>query len=169
MMFCLKEENQKKINSHKWAFEDFVELLQSNIVTLIDADNMPGSDSINKIWRGSRNLQMGGACGEIKTDIGRFGKNLINLVVASQNFEYKMSKVLDKTTESHFGFITALPGAFSAYIFEAVKGQPLEKYIYGEKMESEQENLHFFHQTCIWQKIVFYVLKLLLRRTTTGY
>ncbi|EDO18858.1 hypothetical protein Kpol_1023p27 [Vanderwaltozyma polyspora DSM 70294] len=144
LLFCLKEQNKKKINSHRWALEGFAELLQPNIVTLLDAGTMPGKDSIYELWREFRDPQVGGACGEIKTDIGKFGKKLINPLVASQNFEYKMSNILDKTTESNFGFITVLPGAFSAYRFEAVKGQPLEKYFYGEHMEGDETNLHFF-------------------------
>ncbi|KAH0246471.1 glycosyltransferase family 2 protein, partial [Aureobasidium melanogenum] len=58
---------------------------------------------------------------------------------AAQNFEYKMSNILDKPLESAFGFISVLPGAFSAYRFMALQndktGQgPLEKYFAGEKM-----------------------------------
>lgn len=140
LLFCLKEQNQKKINSHRWAFEGFAELLQPNIVTLLDAGTMSGKDSIYQLWREFRNPQVGGACGEIKVELGKAFKNLINPLVASQNFEYKMSNILDKTTESNFGFITVLPGAFSAYRFAAVKGQPLEKYFYGETMEDKGFN-----------------------------
>ncbi|CAI1706071.1 hypothetical protein SEUBUCD646_0N01360 [Saccharomyces eubayanus] len=142
LLFCLKEQNQKKINSHRWAFEGFAELLRPNIVTLLDAGTMPGKDSIYQLWREFKNPNVGGACGEIRTDLGKRFVKLLNPLVASQNFEYKMSNILDKTTESNFGFITVLPGAFSAYKFEAVRGQPLQKYFYGEIMENE--GFHFF-------------------------
>lgn len=142
LLFCLKEQNQKKINSHRWAFEGFAELLQPDIITLLDAGTMPGRDSIYQLWREFRNPQVGGACGEIKAELGRGFKNLLNPLVASQNFEYKMSNILDKTTESNFGFITVLPGAFSAYRFAALKGQPLQKYFYGESVEDK--GFHFF-------------------------
>lgn len=142
LLFCLKEENKQKINSHRWAFEGFAELLQPNIVTLLDAGTMPGKDSIYQLWQEFKNPNVGGSCGEIKTYLGNGFSKLLNPLVASQNFEYKMSNILDKTTESNFGFITVLPGAFSAYRFEAVKGQPLEKYFYGEDMGDK--GFHFF-------------------------
>ena len=140
LLFGLKERNQKKINSHRWAFEGFAELLQPNVVVLLDAGTMPGKDSIYKLWKEFKNPNVGGACGEIKTDLGKNFAKLLNPLVAAQNFEYKMSNILDKTTESNFGFITVLPGAFSAYRLAAVCGTPLEKYFYGEGLEDKGFN-----------------------------
>ncbi|SJM85692.1 related to Chitin synthase 1 [Zygosaccharomyces bailii] len=140
LLFALKEQNQQKINSHRWAFEGFAELLQPNVVTLLDAGTMTSKKAIYHLWREFRNPQVGGACGEIKADLGKGCRKLFNPLVASQNFEYKMSNILDKTTESNFGFITVLPGAFSAYRFEAVKGVPLQKYFYGEKVDEQKFN-----------------------------
>jgi chitin synthase len=141
ILFCLKEKNQKKINSHRWFFQAFGECLQPNVCVLIDAGTRPGKDSIYKLWKAfDVNPHCAGACGEIKAML-EHGKNLLNPLVATQNFEYKMSNILDKPLESAFGFISVLPGAFSAYKWVALQNDkaghgPLEKYFAGEKMHA---------------------------------
>lgn len=141
LLFCLKEKNQKKINSHRWFFQAFSELLQPKVCVLLDAGTRPGNHSIYHLWKSfAKDEQVAGACGEIAAMLGPFGYKLYNPLVAAQNFEYKMSNILDKPSESVFGFISVLPGAFSAYRFSALMNHadgtgPLEKYFKGEKLE----------------------------------
>ncbi|KAJ7935200.1 glycosyltransferase family 2 protein [Mycena leptocephala] len=119
IIFCLKEKNQKKINSHRWFFNAFGPLLQPNVCVLLDVGTQPGPTSIYHLWKAfDINSNVGGACGEIVALKGKYGSNLINPLVAAQNFEYKMSNILDKPLESVFGYITG----------------PLQKYFLGEKM-----------------------------------
>ncbi|CAG8731466.1 17172_t:CDS:2, partial [Dentiscutata erythropus] len=77
---------------------------------------------------------VGGACGEIKVDFGYKCRNLLNPLIAFQNFKYKMSNILDKPSESVFGYISVLPGVFSIYRYKAIINGPLESYFKGETM-----------------------------------
>src|SRR5690606_928330 len=97
ILFCLKEKNAKKLNSHRWFFNAFGPLLNPNVCVLLDVGTRPGSNSIYHLWKAfDVNSKVGGACGEICAMTGRGCANLLNPIVAAQNFEYKMSNILDK-------------------------------------------------------------------------
>ncbi|PGH08776.1 chitin synthase B [Helicocarpus griseus UAMH5409] len=139
MMFCLKQKNSKKINSHRWLFNAFGRILNPEICILLDAGTKPGSKSLLALWEAFYNdKDLGGSCGEIHAMLGKGWKNLINPLVAAQNFEYKISNILDKPLESSFGYVSVLPGAFSAYRFRAIMGRPLEQYFHGDHTLSKQ-------------------------------
>ncbi|KAF5331770.1 hypothetical protein D9758_016642 [Tetrapyrgos nigripes] len=78
---------------------------------------MPGPTSIYHLWKAfDINSNVGGAC--------------------AQNFEYKMSNILDKPLESVFGYITVLPERLvrTALQNDSTGTGPLQKYFLGEKM-----------------------------------
>ncbi|RSL77624.1 Chitin synthase 2 [Fusarium floridanum] len=147
MIFCLKEKNQRKLNSHRWFFNAFGKALNPNVCILLDVGTRPGGTSLYHLWKAfDTDSNVAGACGEIKAMKGRLGANFLNPLVASQNFEYKMSNILDKPLESVFGYITVLPGALSAYRFHALQNDetghgPLSQYFKGETLHGQHADV----------------------------
>ncbi|CAI5741485.1 unnamed protein product [Peronospora destructor] len=126
-VFALKEKKSSKLDSHHWYFNAFAEQIRPEYTAVTDVGTMLTKSALYHLLLAfERNRQIGGACGQLTVD--KPFENMNNWVVSAQHFEYKISNILDKSLESCFGFVSVLPGAFSAYRYEAIRGAPLNAY-----------------------------------------
>eukprot|EP00887_Chlorella_sp_A99_P006915 scaffold2.g6915.t1 len=127
MMFATKTGNRGKLDSHCWFFDGFAYLLQPEICVLFDAGTKPMPMALRNYYAHfRRNPWCGGCSGELRVE--RPFRNFLTMV---QYMEWKMSHFLQKPIESLCGFLTVLPGAFSAFRWSAIEGEPLRRYFYG--------------------------------------
>ncbi|KAI9905543.1 hypothetical protein PsorP6_014241 [Peronosclerospora sorghi] len=126
-LFALKEKKSSKLDSHRWYFNALAEQIQPEYTAVMDVGTMLTKSALFHLLSAfEHNHQIGGACGQLTVE--KPFENLNNWVISAQHFEYKISNILDKSLESCFGFISVLPGAFSAYRYEAIRGTPLDAY-----------------------------------------
>ena len=124
--FVIKHRNQGKIDSHKWFFKGFCELMQPTFCQTIDVGSIPLHKSTSNIikyfdWY----HKIGAATGKIEVMIpeknieeGREFTYSEKIFLKAQLAEYRTSAYFQKSSESLFGFISVLPGAFSTFRWE---------------------------------------------------
>ncbi|CAG9332980.1 unnamed protein product [Blepharisma stoltei] len=122
MIFCVKQKNKRKLNTHLWFFGGFCEMLQPKYVMLLDVGTKPLDKSLFHLYEAMEtDKRIAGCCGEITV----MNPNFWNMIEMAQLVEYKITHMFDKALESVIGYITVLPGAFSAYRWDALQGDPL--------------------------------------------
>ena len=118
IVFCLKSKIRGKLNSHRWLFQAFSHVLDPRICIMLEASTVPNRSAFYNLWNMfMRNPLCGCAIGEYKTSST---SSLMNALVASQHFEYKMRSLLDRPWESLLGHRFDSTSALSAYRYVAV-------------------------------------------------
>jgi len=159
--FCvftgIKHKNKGKLNSHKWFFKCIAQHVNPKFCVLIDCGTIPEEKAIHWLVEAMQSRKnLGGVCGEIRAHEPKYCK----LVIISQDIEYRVSHFMDKCMESLFGFVTVLPGAFCAYRWKAINGEPLdEHYFYALEPEAEincfKANMYLAEDRVLGAALVF--------------
>ena len=141
--FVIKHRNQGKIESHKWFFKGFCEMMNPTYAQILDWGSICYWNSLSYIVNYLDNHKKVGAwCGEIEVLIcekhPETNKEFSipeSILLRAQYVEYKVANYFDKQMESFFGFVSVLPGAFSTFRWECINGQPLKEFLKGAKDE----------------------------------
>ncbi|KAF0538224.1 glycosyltransferase family 2 protein [Gigaspora margarita] len=115
ILFCLKEKEKDNADSFQWFFNAFCQILNPKICILIKAGVKPGDKSIYNLWKAFLKPHIAGACGKLVAMKDQTLIKLLNPIVGAQIFEHEISNILDRPSESIFGYIQILPEDFSAY------------------------------------------------------
>ncbi|CAG9317187.1 unnamed protein product [Blepharisma stoltei] len=111
-IFCIKEREAGKLNSHLWFFGGFCQHINPRYVILLDAGIKPSKNSLKYLYIAMRNDEnIAGCTGEMKPKASSCNK----LFEYAQRSDYKFIYMFDKGLESVFGYISSLPSNFSAY------------------------------------------------------
>ena len=133
LFFCIKEKNKKKLNSQTWFLRGFCKAFNPKYFMFIDAGTVPKKNSLIYIYQCLKNnINIAGCCGEIIPE----SSICMDIINQAQIVEYKFSHIFDKSFENLFGFISVLPGAFSAYRYECFTDEILDIYFFTESRQT---------------------------------
>lgn len=140
-MFALKHNNNGKVNSFKWLFQGVARYLQPRYVQKLDIGTRAGPYSLAKLYKHlEATPDCGGCCSEvvIDTECEKARQSWSSYYVTlMQYYEFKQTIAYFKTFEGWGRFIMALPGCYSMYRYEAIKGEPLDKFFKLINMQQE--------------------------------
>lgn len=132
-IFAVKQANDGKVNSHRYFYEGICRYLNPKYCMMLDCGTKPVDYALAKLYKymdHEDNKDCGGCCGEIEVEFEESydGWFWPKVITSAQYFEYKIGHMPDKASESLSGFISVLPGAYTLFRWETIKGKPLELF-----------------------------------------
>ena len=168
LIFCVKQLNKRKLNTHLWFFEGFCSKINPEFVMLLDVGTKPDKEGLFLLYKAMVDYdKVAGCCGEIIPISSGF-----NPLVLAQMVEYKFSHILDKALESVIGYVSVLPGAFSAYRWSCINCPDTMKAYFksqsGEELSLSDANMYLAEDRILCLELMCQVEKKNLLRFVSG-
>jgi chitin synthase len=138
MILCLKELNQRKVNSHRWVFSALCQVLKPSVCVLLEGGSIPSQTAIYELWRAiDFDDEVGCAISKSNVFIPSQAQRM-SPIVGFQKFEFQLSNMLQRPFETLTKHRTGgTRGALTAYRFSALSDRsndgPLDDYYAIEK------------------------------------
>ncbi|EAR90453.2 chitin synthase (macronuclear) [Tetrahymena thermophila SB210] len=127
-----KHKNAKKLSSHLWFFEGLCRQTRPKYVCFVDVGTLPCEYGIVQFYKAMEgNLNIGGVCGFLGLEEPPEGEQnnekneqtqyINKYLKLAQVYEYATGHIIDKNFDSFLGFLHVLPGAWSAYRYDALE------------------------------------------------
>lgn len=125
-IFCLKEKNQKRVNSQRWFMQAICEAINPKVCVTIDAGSIPNDNTLYNLWKPFQDDDTIASTTTFSTPEVLFKHQpMKNPFVGFQQFEYTMNNCLCQPVDSLFGRKYAMNlGNIAAYRWPIVTDDP---------------------------------------------
>ncbi|OMJ95124.1 hypothetical protein SteCoe_1486 [Stentor coeruleus] len=142
LIFCIKHASKRKLNTHRWFFKGFCNLIKPKFTMMIDVGTVLEDKGMFSLYEAMKeDNRLAGCCGEIMPK----SLNPCNFYVNAQITEYKFLHIMDRALESSIGYISALPGTILAFRMSCLDSQKINRYFYSNfenDLSLSEANLH---------------------------
>jgi chitin synthase len=139
-IFCLKDKNQRKVNSHSWFINGVCGVLNPTVAVFLEAGTIPQPDSLYALCAPLyQNSTVAATTGFCRVFAYSKAAEQLNAIVGFQKFEYQLNNALDRPLESLLGRRFSMnKGGYSAYRFSATAPSETESGAFGHYFDGEK-------------------------------
>jgi chitin synthase len=172
MIFCLKERNARKINSHQWIFSALCKVLSPTVCIILDGGSMISPTAIYELWKNVVfDDRVGCAISNTKAFNNMGIKQALNPLVGFQKFEHQLANMFQRPFQTLTQLQSSVTrGGLFAYRLGALSGvdddveddSPLNHYFNIEKAglgsNAQQHSLFYFNRFLAEEKLLSWAL-----------